>query len=704
MPAEKEKKTENRRQDKKVIKLGKIQREPTAAGKALSSDDIIFSLDIGTRTIVGIAGFQEGEKFKVLAAESIEHRNRAMLDGQIHDIDQVAQLANEVKKRIEKVIGFELRKVAIAAAGRVLRTVEVKLEKEIEPGREIDQKIISSLEIEGIQKAQEILDREVPEEERSLYYCVGYSIINYYLNGYIISKLLGHKGKRIAADILATFLPHSVVDSLYTVINKIGLEVGSLTLEPIAAINATIPKDLRLLNLALVDIGAGTSDIAITRDGSVVAYAMAPVAGDEITEAIAQHFLVDFNTAEKIKLSLSASNSQFQFNDILGMKKSATSDEILECIAPATEYLAETIAQKIIEYNQKAPNAVFLIGGGSQVPGLPEKIALHLQLPIERVAVRKRDIIKNIKFGSKKLSGPEAVTPIGIAMTAVTQQGNDFLYVSVNGRKIRLFNTKKLTVADALILIGFNPSQLIGRTGKSIGFSLNGENRLVRGEHGKPAEISINGKPSSLDTVLNPGDEITVKPAVDGKNASLVLKDVIGLEPKRIITIDGKSRDISLKAYINGNEASWGSNINDGDMVTLQRPYSLGEIAAKFLPGADIADIKVNGLSAAADHILENGDIVELAPKRKEYVPVQNNLESDLAGANEKSNGRYVIVNGKTVALGDKSKYIFVDIFNFIDFDITKPKGSIVLRLNGNPAAFTDEISAGDIIDIHWEK
>jgi molybdopterin converting factor small subunit len=320
--------------------------------------------------------------------------------------------------------------------------------------------------------------------------------------------------------------------------------------------------------------------------------------------------------------------------------------------------------------------------------------------------VRKRDIIKNIKFSGKKLSGPEAITPIGIAITAVDQQGNDFLYVSLNGRKIRLFNTKKLTVADSLILIGFNPSQLIGRTGKSISFTLNGEDRLVRGEHGKPAEIYINNKPSSLDAVLSPADEITVKPSIDGKNAVLALKDVIGTEPRRIVTINGKVQDISIRAHINGNEVSWDSFVNDGDSIVLEGPFKLKEIAEKYMPGIDIADITVNGLKPAADYILEDSDSIGIIPKKTGIDLIQDDkkIESGSITENILNRGRYVIVNGNKIALGDKAKYIFVDIFNIIDFDITKPQGNIILRLNGHPAAFTDEISTGDTIDIYWEK
>ena len=277
--------------ENKEKKVNKVKKEIT------NTEDLIFALDIGTRTVVGIVGVYEKECFKVITAEIYEHKSRAMLDGQIHDINKVADVIGEVKIRLENTLGFTLTRVAIAAAGRVLRTSQVKLEYEVEQGREISAEIVGSLEVDAVQNAQMKLDNEVLDEEKMPFYCVGYSVVNYYLNGYVISSLVGHKGKKIGVDVLATFLPHVVVDSIYTVMDKVGLKVVSLTLEPIAAISVTIPKDLRLLNLVLVDIGAGTSDIAVTKDGSVVAYGMVPLAGDEITEKIAQEFLVDFNTA-----------------------------------------------------------------------------------------------------------------------------------------------------------------------------------------------------------------------------------------------------------------------------------------------------------------------------------------------------------------------------------------------------------------------
>ena len=336
----------------------------------LTRIDLIFSLDIGTRTIVGIVGYMEKDKFKVAAAEVVEHKSRAMLNGQIHDIEKVAEVAGEVKEKLEKKLGIKLEKVAIAAAGRVLKTCELKIEREIDPGVLISRELVNGLEMEGIQKAQSILDEDEASLGQTKFYCVGYSVINYYLNGYVISNLIDHRGNSIAAHILSTFLPHIVVDSLYTVMNKIGLEVINLTLEPIAAINVAIPSELRLLNLALVDIGAGTSDIALTRDGSVVAYAMVPLAGDALTEKIAKEYLLDFNTAEKIKTSLSeTSPDSLTFKDIMGKKHVVKKEKILEIIKPSIQNLA-ALYLKNYGAKSKVDKCCFLIGGGSQIPGL----------------------------------------------------------------------------------------------------------------------------------------------------------------------------------------------------------------------------------------------------------------------------------------------------------------------------------------------
>ncbi|HEY5583922.1 MAG TPA: cell division protein FtsA [Ruminiclostridium sp.] len=675
-----------------------------------NTEDLIFALDIGTRTVVGIVGVYEKECFKVIAAEVYEHKSRAMLDGQIHDINKVAEVICEVKNRLEKMLGFSLTRVAIAAAGRVLRTSQIKLEYEVEQGLEITTEIIGSLEVDAVQNAQVKLDIEVLNEEKMPFYCVGYSVVNYFLNGYIISSLVGHKGKKIGVEVLATFLPYVVVDSLYTVMDKVGLKVVSLTLEPIAAISVTIPKDLRLLNLVLVDIGAGTSDIAITKDGSVVAYGMVPIAGDEITERIAQEFLVDFNTAEKIKITISSGIETIKYTDILGKKNEVSNKSALEILQPTIDLLANSISDKILEFNHKAPNAVFLIGGGSQIPGLTDKIANGLGLQSDRVAIRGRDVIQNIRTKIRKLSGPESITPLGIAMMAYTQKGQDFMSVSVNGEKIRLFNTKKLNVADALILVGYNPNMLIGRTGKSLKFTLNGKQMTIKGEHGIAAEIFVNDRVASLDTQISIGDIINVNPAQNGNNARKYVSDYIKNPNEITVSLNGEVMVLLPNASINVETCNALAEINETDNVRIDETITLSDLLLKFALDLKDSELLVNREIRRLDYVLQNNDDIicyHLNVQIESNAPVHEDrfISKDMNFDSGNSDKEFkVTVNGERIVLIEDRPYIFVDIFSYIKFDLTTPKGNIVLKLNGRPANFTDGIQYGDLIEIYWEN
>ena len=93
----------------------------------LMNDEYVFSLDIGTRTVIGVVGKYEDCVLKILGSEKFEHKKRAMYDGQIHDINSVAEVAGQVKKNLEEKTGIELKHVSIAAAGRSLKTVKSKV-------------------------------------------------------------------------------------------------------------------------------------------------------------------------------------------------------------------------------------------------------------------------------------------------------------------------------------------------------------------------------------------------------------------------------------------------------------------------------------------------------------------------------------------------------------------------------------------------
>ena len=576
--------------------------------KIFNKKNIVFGLDIGTRSIVGSVGYLESNnKFNVIAHYSKEHETRAMMDGQIHDISKVSDTIHKVKNELEQQLSMPLKDVCIAAAGRVLKTVTIHVDYELNSEMPVSSEQIYSLDMLGVQQAYEIVRSE---EEQINFYCVGYSIIKYYLNDFVISNLEGHKAKKISADVLATFLPEEVVDGLYASVETAGLQVANLTLEPIAAINIAIPQKFRLLNIALVDVGAGTSDISITKDGSIIAYGMIPRAGDEITESLVSRYLVEFNTAEKIKRA-SIMKRQISFQDIMGLKQKITPDEAKEAYRDTVQSITREIADKIIELNGgKSVSAVFVVGGGGKVHGFTKYIAEYLDIPEERVALRGEEVLTEVNFeqeGIKK--DPLLVTPIGICLSYYEHK-NNFIFVNVNGERIKLYDNDKLTVVDAALSIGFPNDSLFPKRGDALEFFVNGEKRMIRGEIGEPALISINGEEANINSKIIKNDDIRIKESTAGKAAALTIEKLKEYSETMVFNINGQSVKCPRFVQVNDELQSGDYQIQTGDKIEVLNYYTLKQLLS-FMDIDEASNfIRVNNKEASSDKkVYENFNV-----------------------------------------------------------------------------------------------
>lgn len=663
-------------------------------------NDLYFALDIGTRSVMGILGGVNGEDCFVEYSAVEFHKKRSMIDGQIHDIDKVADCVQLVKDRLEEKSGYKLEYVSIAAAGRSLKTIRLTHHIAIDSETEIDKNMMDSLQIEIIQKAQEQLDGQIIE--KSVYYNVGHTVINYYLDDSMIINPIGHHGKKLGVDIIATFLPQIVVDSLEAVMKKVGLKVSYMTLEPIAAIEVAVPVSARLLNLALVDIGAGTSDIAITREGSVVAYGMTSTAGDEITESLATNYLLDFDTAESLKCNLNKEDTQ-QFTDIVGMKNELKTRDILDSIRDSIELVANNIAENILLQNGKSPSAVFMIGGGSQIPGLGELVAQKLELPKERVVIKGAEHIQSLSKEHTTLSGPEAVTPVGIMVSSAKNQKNEFMDVKVNGKSVRLFRSTIMKVSDALVLSGFNPRDLIPKKGKSIQILINGEEKNFYGKYGEEAKIYCNGIVGNLESKVEDGDEILIEPAVQGVDARVSTDRLKDFDKK--IFINGQEYPYLVDVQINGNYLKSGEDrvLSDGDKLTYRMLDRVDKIALYMEMEMNDYDFSINGVDVLSTESIKPYDRVETF--RKERKKKNNSQKmTDLPGSIIGENSIQVICNGKNIELkGKKSSFLFIDIFDYIRFDRSQLNGKLIIKHNGKPAQYTAPLNQGDVLEIRWE-
>lgn len=777
---------------------------------------LVFGLDIGTRSIVGTVGYRTGGKFHVVTQSIREHGTRAMLDGQIHDIYKVGGTINEVKAELEERIGRPLKDVCIAAAGRVLQTVTLRVDQEMENEREITGEDIYALDSMGVERAyQEFLEKNDMDMK---FYCVGYSVVRYYMNGYTIGNLEGHKAKTIGADLIATFLPEDVVDGLYKAVSVAGLEVVNLTLEPIAAIQVAIPEMYRMLNIALVDVGAGTSDISVTRDGSIIAYGMIPIAGDSLTEVVAKHCLVDFATAEQIKRDTGVKDV-IEYKDIMGLKQTITKEEVERVVSDVIENMTSQVAAKIKELNgDKSVSAVFVVGGGGRLPGYTQALAAKLELQNERVAVRGEEVMMGIEFLEEDARKDSLmVTPIGICLSFY-EQSNNFIFVYFNDQRVKIYDNSKAAVVDAAMQAEFASDGLFPKRGKELNFTVNGKPRIARGEPGEAARITVNGNEADIYTQIHANDQIRVVESTAGEPAQMTLGQLPEFGSKMWVEVNEKKVDLPKFASVNGELQSEYYEIQENDEIEILGYYTVRQISEFMDVTIDwnmniyvnnkIADMDTKvyenfsviwtmeelqlsdvefyeqtkteertadddrpagtaGFSMAktarteageeerdgsseettADEADRDGDASEggaknLTPEDGQTAETQKPKGARIvmgpgvkraeeeakakARAKEEAAARakaeeerrreealnkhvpvsmIVTVNGEQIKLTGKKNYVFVDVFEHIDFDLSKPEGSgIVTNLNGRGAQYMESIKSGDVIEIYWKK
>ena len=592
-----------------------------------AAEKLVYGLDIGTRSIVGTVGYKTAERaFTVVAQSTRLHVTRAMMDGQIHDIAAVANTISEITKELEEQTGRKLKEVCIAAAGRVLNTASAFAEAEFDEEVVVDEEIVHTLEMMAVEKAHKKM-KDATDGDGHHYICVAYTVIRYYLNGFVITSLEEHKASKIGVDVLVTFLPDEVIDGLYAAVGKAGLTVENLTLEPIAAMLVAIPENFRLLNIALVDVGAGTSDICITRDGTVVGYGMIPMAGDKLTEAIAKKRLVDYNSAERMKLEASGKKKVITYTDIMGLKQKAGREELLADIKDQVDEMAGAIATQITSLNGDKPvSAVFVVGGGGKIPGFVEKLSEELNVPKERVALRGEEVLSFVTFlqeGIKKDS--LLVTPIGICLNYYEQR-NNFIFVRVNDERIKIYDNGNLTVADAAMQYGYPNEKLFPARGKELTFTVNGESRTVKGRLGDAAEITLNGEPVGINVPIEQNAKIKIVEGTKGANATCTIGRLPESKVALSFTVNGTKVACPRMLQANGENVSSLYEIKEGDVIMSLDYYTLDQVLA-YADVVPAGKVYVNSTEAVPDAKVYDGSIIRaetaesLMTKKEEPVP-----------------------------------------------------------------------------------
>lgn len=395
-------------------------------------------------------------------------------------------------------------------------------------------------------------------------------------------------------------------------------------------------------------------------------------------------FLVDFQTAEEMKRNLRP-GEDVHYTDILGLENTAAFEEIHAAIQEPMGRLAEAIAAQVSELNGGAPSALFLAGGGSKLDGLRERAAQSLGMDERRVAIAGNNFAKSAFADEIDLNNPEYATPLGIAVSAALGLLNDSYVITLNGETAKLFRSGILTVRDILLMNGYTYADMLGRSGKNLGVTLNGRRMVLRGEPAAPAILRVNGEEAAINAVVHAGDSIRFQPARSGKDAAKTLGELLG-------------KEFSGRVLLNNREGDLRAPLRQGDVIlTLEGPAGVVP-PLPLQPEEPLAQPEEGPAPEQSAAPLEQPVAPEGEPV-KEEPPEPPRPVKPLIRKREVE----ILLNGKPMVLPPKENgqpYYVMDLLERSGVDFEALEGPVRLAVNGVECGFSQAVKDRDSITI----
>lgn len=377
----------------------------------MEPSEIVVGLDIGTTKIVAIVGRRnEFGKIEILGMGKSESFGVAR--GVVQNIDQTVMSIRAAVAEAENKSGVDIKVVNVGIAGQHIRSMQhrgIKTRSSVD--EEISQKDIDSL-IDDMfklmmQPGEEII-HVLPQE---------YIIDNE--SG--IKNPIGMSGIRLEANFHIITGQIAAARNIYKCVQKAGLEVSELTLEPLASADAVLSNEEKEAGVVLVDIGGGTTDVAIFQDGIIRHTAVIPFGGNVITEDIKEGCTIIKSQAELLKIkfgsALASENQENEIVSIPGLRGRAHKEISVKNLSAIIQARMEEIIEHVYYeikhsgYEKKLIAGIVVTGGGAQLKHVSQLIEYITGMDT-RVGYPNEHLAK----GSEEVTSPMFATSVGLVM------------------------------------------------------------------------------------------------------------------------------------------------------------------------------------------------------------------------------------------------------------------------------------------------
>lgn len=357
----------------KLVRLRK--REPQAR--------YLVALDIGTEFVKALIGEIKDGHIEIIGVGRQRQRLTDMQSGAVTDIRGVVENCDAALRAAEKMAGVVAKDVVIGIAGELVKgastTVRYKRSASSEP---IDmpelKKILDRVQYRAFERAREQLTWETGMKEIEVK-LVNTAIVDVQIDGYRVTNPIGFQGRDVSIQLFNAFAPMVHLGALQSVAGDLDLNLINIAAEPFAVAKSVGAQDSSEFSAIFIDIGGGTTDIALVNNGGVEGTKMFAIGGRSFTKRIAQVAGVSFEKAEEMKLAYSAGT--------IGVKAKKAVEEAVDS---DIKVWLSGVELSLAEFDRvdHLPAKIMLCGGGT---GLPQIMA----------ALKGNDWYKNLPFARK---------------------------------------------------------------------------------------------------------------------------------------------------------------------------------------------------------------------------------------------------------------------------------------------------------------
>ena len=373
---------------------------------------LVFEIDAdGRGTIRGVGRKRQG----------LAH----MQSGTVADIGAVVDNCAVALQEAEEMAGFRPTQVVVGIAGELVKGFTTTLTQERKkPAIPIHDaelvKLIDSVQKEALREAERAITWEtgLPHVDVRL---VHSAIVGASIDGYALSNPVGFQGRHVKIGIFNAFAPLVHLGALQSVASQLDLELLEIVAEPYAVARVLGAEQVRQAGALFIDVGGGTTDVALVRQGGIEGTRMFALGGRAFTKSIADRLDLPFPRAESLKVDYARGLEVERRDDVADIIRDDVS-----VWAAGVELVMEEMAA-----GEQLPARIHLCGGGSRLPEIREAVASERfwkRLPFSRppeVSIMSPSQVESIHDATALLVDQQDVTPLGLAYQAIELQTSE---------------------------------------------------------------------------------------------------------------------------------------------------------------------------------------------------------------------------------------------------------------------------------------